>query len=55
MAVVYGLAQLLNAGAGFFVAGKAATLADGVELAAQVIDSGAALRTLDAFAAATNG
>ena len=48
-------AVLLNAGAGFFVAGKAATLADGVELAAQVIDSGAALRTLDAFAAATNG
>ena len=48
-------AVLLNAGAGFFVAGKAETLADGVELAAQVIDSGAALRTLDAFAAATNG
>ena len=41
-------AVLLNAGAGLYVAGRAASLADAVRLAAEHIDSGAALRTLDA-------
>ena len=42
---------LLNAAAALIVAGKVATLPDGVARAAQAIDSGKALRTLDAFAA----
>lgn len=40
-------AVLLNAGAGLFVAGKAETIADGVERAAQLIDSGKALAALE--------
>lgn len=44
-------AVLLNAGAALYIAGKAATLADGVQLAAQQIDSGAALETLENFIA----
>lgn len=40
---------LLNAGAVLNVAGKVQTLADGVHLAADIIDSGAATRTLYAF------
>jgi len=39
-------AVLLNAGAGLFVAGKARSLADGWELAAETIDSGAAAAKL---------
>jgi anthranilate phosphoribosyltransferase len=42
---------LLNAAAGFVVAGRAATLAQGVELAAKTIDSGAALKTLERWIA----
>ena len=42
---------LLNAAAGFVVAGRAATLAEGVELAAKTIDSGAALKTLERWIA----
>ena len=38
---------LLNAGAGLVVAGKADTIAEGVKLAAELIDSGAALKTLE--------
>ena len=38
---------LLNAGAGLFSAGKAATLADGVKLAGELIDSKAALNKLE--------
>ena len=37
----------MNAGAGLFVAGKAETIADGVERAAQLIDSGKALAALE--------
>jgi anthranilate phosphoribosyltransferase len=37
---------LLNAGAGLFIAGRAATVADGVALAAAAIDSGRAAETL---------
>ena len=40
-------AVLLNAGAGLFVAGKAETIADGVERADQLIDSGKALAALE--------
>jgi anthranilate phosphoribosyltransferase len=45
---------LLNAGAGLYIAGKAATLADGVKLAAETIDSGKALATLEAYIQASN-
>ena len=47
-------AVLLNAGAALFVAGKAMSHADGVQLAAELIDSGKALETLDAFIAASD-
>ncbi len=39
-------AVLLNAGAGLYLNGKAETMADGVKLAADLIDSGNALETL---------
>ena len=47
-------AVLLNAGACFYVAGVTETLAEGVQKAAEVIDSGAALKTLEAYIAASN-
>jgi len=40
-------AVLMNAGAAMYVCGKAETLQDGIVLAAQIIDSGEALRTLE--------
>lgn len=46
---------LLNAGASLVVAGKAAGLASGVEMAATSIDSGAALAALDKLVAITSG
>ena len=45
---------VLNAGAALFTAGAAASIADGVKLAAETIDSGQALATLEAYIAATN-
>jgi anthranilate phosphoribosyltransferase len=45
---------LLNAGAGLYISGKAATLADGVKLAAATIDSGKAAATLEAYIKASN-
>ena len=45
---------VLNAGAALFTAGAAASIADGVKLAAETIDSGKALATLEAYIAATN-
>ena len=48
-------AVLLNAGAGLFLGGKADSIADGVKLAGELIDSGAAKRTLEAFIAVSNG
>ena len=45
---------VLNAAAALVVAGKAATLSDAARLAEQVIDSGAALQTLDRMVAITN-
>lgn len=46
-------AVLLNAGAGFSIAGKADDIAGGIKLAASLIDSGAAAKKLDEFAAAS--
>ena len=45
---------LLNAGACLYLAGKAESLADGVALAAQTIDSGKVKEKLEAFVRATN-
>ena len=45
---------LLNAGAALIVAGRAAELRDGMALAAEAIDSGAASRVLDRLIAETN-
>ena len=45
---------LLNAGAGLYVGGKAESIAEGVKLAAKLIDSGAAAKTLDALARESN-
>ena len=45
---------LLNAGAGLYVGGKAESIAAGVQLAAELIDSGAAAKTLDALARESN-
>ena len=47
-------AVLMNAGAGLFVAGKAASLKEGVALAAQIIDSGKAMETLEKVIAVSN-
>ena len=47
-------AVLMNAGAALYLADKAKTMADGIALAAELIDSGKALETLNAFAAASN-
>jgi anthranilate phosphoribosyltransferase len=46
---------LMNAGAGLVVAGKAATLGDGVAIAAGSIDSGDAMRVLDKLVALSGG
>ena len=40
-------AVLMNAGAALYIGGKAPDLAEGVSLAARIIDSGAAAKTLD--------
>lgn len=45
---------LLNAGAALYIAGRADSIADGVSLAGKLIDSGSALRTLEAFREASN-
>lgn len=45
---------LLNAGAGLYVTGKAQTLADGVKMAADLIDSGKALETMEAYIKVSN-
>lgn len=47
-------AVLLNAGAGLYIGGKADSIADGVALAAQLIDSGAALEKLEEFRKVSN-
>lgn len=45
---------LMNAGAALYIAGKAESLAEGIKLAAELIDSGAALQKLEEFIKATN-
>lgn len=47
-------AVLLNAGAALYIAGKAETFEDGVRLAGEIIDSGAALKTLEKFIEVSN-
>ena len=47
-------AVLMNAGAALYIGGKASTLADGISLAAELIDSGAATVKLEQVIAATN-
>ena len=47
-------AVLLNAGASLYIAGKADTFADGVKLAAELIDSGKAAATLERFIEVSN-
>ena len=47
-------AVLLNAGAALFIAGKAQNMKEGVQLAAELIDSGKAVAQLDAFIEASN-
>ena len=47
-------AVLLNAGAALYIAEKAETLAEGIELAGRLIDSGKALETLEAFRRESN-
>ena len=47
-------AVLMNAGAALYIGGKAASIADGIALAAQMIDSGAALATLDKLIEVSN-
>jgi anthranilate phosphoribosyltransferase len=45
---------LLNAGASLLIAGRAATIRDGIAMAAEAIDSGAAARTLDRLVACSH-
>ena len=45
---------LLNAGAALYVGGKAASIEDGIELAAKTIDEGLAIKMLETFVEKTN-
>lgn len=47
-------AVLLNAGASLYIGGKAESLKDGVKLAAEIIDSGKVLETLEKFIEVSN-
>ena len=47
-------AVLMNAGAALYIGGKAESLADGIKLAAEIIDSGKALATLEKFIEVSN-
>ena len=47
-------AVLMNAGASLYIYGKAESLKEGVELAAEIIDSGKALETLEKFIEISN-
>lgn len=47
-------AVLLNAGTALFTAGRAETIADGIQLATQMIDSGKAMETLEKCIAVSN-
>ena len=45
---------LLNAGATLYIGGKAKDIAEGMKIAAETIDSGAAMKTLEAMVEITN-
>lgn len=45
---------LMNAGAGFYIAGKADSITDGINLAAEIIDSGKAISKLEEFKSVSN-
>ena len=47
-------AVLMNAGASLYIGGKADSFADGIKLAAELIDSGKALETLEKFIEVSN-
>ena len=47
-------AVLLNAGLAFYAAGAADTMAEGVKKAADLIDSGAAEKTMEAYIKVSN-
>jgi anthranilate phosphoribosyltransferase len=47
-------AVLLNAGAALYIGGKADSMADGVKLAGELIDNGAAMAKLEAYVKASN-
>ena len=47
-------AVLMNAGAALYVGGKAESMKEGVALAAQIIDSGKAMETLEKFVSVSN-
>lgn len=47
-------AVLMNAGASLLIGGKAETMQEGINLAAELIDSGAALKTLEKFIEISN-
>ena len=47
-------AVLLNAGASLYICGKANSMKEGIALAADLIDSGAAMRTLEKFIEVSN-
>ena len=48
-------AILLNAGAALYITGKAPDMKEGVKLAAEILDSGAALKTYEDFVRVSNG
>ena len=45
---------LMNAGAALYIGGKAESMKDGIALAAELIDSGKALETLERFITVSN-
>ncbi len=47
-------AVLMNAGASLYIGGKAESMADGIKLAAELIDSGKAMQTLDKLIEVSN-
>jgi anthranilate phosphoribosyltransferase len=48
-------AVLMNAGSALYIAGKADNISRGIDLAAEIIDDGAAAAVLDEFIKASNG
>ena len=48
-------AVLMNAGAALYIGGKAESLAEGIKLAAKLIDEGKATETLNRLIAVSNG